>query len=201
MTGETTEVDLQPKILSDAAYCPFFSMRHWRRHMVWLITLPLLVIGLYWPSVNFEFVNWDDPWYVIHNPHLEGWSFTNLFRLWTNTIVRNYAPVTIFSYLIDKTLFGSWAGGYHAVNLFWHALNAVLVYALIYQLGRNRFAAFCTAALFAVHPIQVESVVWVSSRKGLLSASFMLAALICWLRPRRAVRHEMWGTLWLFIAF
>ncbi|MEX1098632.1 MAG: hypothetical protein WED34_21475, partial [Planctomycetales bacterium] len=162
--------------------------------------LAALVVLFYWPSVGFEFVNWDDPWYVVENPVVQSWRPAGLWSLATEVHVRNYAPLTLASHLVEHTLWGLWPGGYHLTNVVLHALNAVLVWALVRQVTGNRFVAWTTAALFAVHPVQVESVAWISSRKGLLSATFILACLIRQLRPERTPRDEGIGLLFLAAA-
>jgi hypothetical protein len=152
-----------------------------------------LVLFVFLPTVGYGFVNWDDPWYVLDNPLIKSWRPANLWEIATKPAVRNYAPLTMFGYLVQHSLWGNWAGGYHLVNVLLHAINAVLVFVLVRQLTASRFIAWTTAALFAVHPVQVETVAWISSFKGLLSSTFVLASLICWLRPRPAPRQEAWA--------
>ena len=90
--------------------------------------------------------------------------------------------------------------GYHATNVLIHLANGLLVAVLIRQLTGSGFIAWFTAALFLVHPIQIETVAWISSRKGLLSATFMLAALIVRLRPDVQPKHDGWFVVWLAAA-
>ncbi len=162
--------------------------------------LVALVLVLYAPTVGFDYVNWDDPWYVTDNPLITSWHPSNLLKIATEVVSRNYAPVTIFSYLVDHTLWGKWPGGFHLTNLILHAVNAVLAYLLIARLAGSRTVGWVCAALFAVHPVQLETVAWISSRKGLLSGAFILAALICWLRPERTGRQEAWGLGFFVLA-
>lgn len=171
-----------------------------RPHLWAAAGLVALVAVLYWPAIGFGFVNWDDPWYVVNNPLIRSWHPSNLYGIATQIVTRNYAPATIFSFLLDHTLWGLWPGGYHLSNIVLHSLNAILVYALMRQFTQSRFTAWATAALFAVHPVQIETVAWVSSRKGLLSGTFILASLICWLRPQRTAGDEAWGLLWFVLA-
>lgn len=168
----------------------------------WLAVATLLglVAAVYWPVAGFEFVQWDDPWYVLHNPLITSWHPTNLWRIATEMSVKNFAPLTIFSLLVDHTLFGFEAGGYHAVNVLLHAANTLLVCLLVGRLSGHRSVGLITAALFAVHPVQIETVAWVSSRKTLLCSVFMLASSLCWLRNHRTGRHEFWGTALLGLA-
>jgi len=151
----------------------------------WFIWSSLIFIGLlaFWPTVWFDFVNWDDPSYVWNNDLIKSWSPSTLYGVATETVTRNYAPLTIGTLLIDHTLWGMNPSGYHATNVLLHLVNGILVFLLTRQLTRNLFVSWLTAALFLVHPVQIETVVWVSSRKGLVSAMFMLAALIVRLKP------------------
>lgn len=168
------------------------------RHAV--IILGMLALALYWPTAHFDFVNWDDTWYVVKNPIVQSWQPESLWSLLTEVHVKNYAPLTLASHLIEHTLWGLSPGGYHLTNALLHALNAVLVWALVRQVTGSRFVTWTAAALFAVHPVQVESVAWISSRKGLLSAAFILACLIRQLRPERTARDEGIALAWLAAA-
>ena len=169
-------------------------------HLRAVLGLIGLTLAIYWPVWQFGFLNWDDPWYVVENSQIRSWDLANLFRIASEPSVKNYAPLTTLSFLIDYTLWGDFAGGYHATNLLLHAVNAVLVYALLWQLSGSRGVSLLTAALFAIHPVQLESVAWISSRKGLLSATFVLASLRFWFKPNRQPRDEGYGLLFLFLA-
>src|SRR5580700_2642715 len=161
--------------------------------IVGALSLVALVLFAFLPTVGYGFVNWDDPWYVLDNPLITSWGPANLWEIATKPAVRNYAPLTMFGYLIEHSLWGTWAGGYHLVNVLFHAVNALLVYVLLRQLTSSRFIAWTTGALFAVHPVQIETVAWISSFKGVLSGTFILASLICWLRPQASPRNESWA--------
>jgi len=173
------------------------SLRDYRTGILGLVGL---VIAVYWPVAGYDFVNWDDPWYVLNNPLIKSWHPANLWRIATEMSVKNYAPLTTLSLLVDHTLFGLNAGGYHIVNVVLHLLNAILVALLIGRLTGRPAIGIVTAALFAVHPVQIESVAWISSRKTLLCSLFMLASALCWLREERTTKQEFWGIAWLGLA-
>ena len=168
----------------------------------WWTYVSLVVVGLvaFWPSVSFDFVNWDDPAYVQHNDLIKSWSPSNLVGVATETVTRNYAPLTILSLLVDHTIWGMNPCGYHASNVLLHLINGILVLLLVRQLTGNNFVAWTTAALFLVHPVQIETVAWISSRKGLLSATFMLAALLARLKPEVEAKNDAWYAVWLAAA-
>ncbi len=175
--------------------------RESRTVTIWAISsLVAAVVLVYWPALGFDFVNWDDPWYVANNDLVKSWAPANLSRIASETVTRNYAPLTVFSLLVDHTLWGMQSTGYHLTNILLHVLNAVLVYFLLTRLTRNRYIAWTTALLFAVHPVQIETVAWISSRKGLLSATFMLASLMYWFRQDRSNKQEGIAILWLCAA-
>lgn len=192
-------------VLSDSAAAGNF--RHLRFHRDWLrdcgwpaAGLILAVWLLYAPSIGYQFLNWDDSWYILWNDLIKSWHPANLYQIMTEPVARNYAPATIGSFLVEHTLWQLWPGGYHVTNILLHAINAVLVLQLLRQLTKNDWWAWSVAALFAVHPLQVESVAWISSRKTLLSATFMLASFLCWLRTERSSRAEVWGCVWLLLG-
>ncbi|MCA9062292.1 MAG: hypothetical protein KDA96_04515 [Planctomycetaceae bacterium] len=172
-----------------------------RNPTFWLIT-SLIALGLvtFWPSLQFDYVNWDDPSYIWFNELITSWSFSHLYGIATETVTRNYAPLTILSYLIDHTFWGGNPGGYHFTNIVLHAINGALVFVLLRQLTGSRMIGWTTAALFLVHPVQLETVVWISSRKGLLSAAFMLAAMIVYTRPVAGKTDQGWYLGWLAAA-
>ena len=199
------------KLVSSRTVVPMDSPQliHSPRRHEWLAGVTLVVAGLlaFWPTVWFDFVNWDDPAYIWNNDLIRNWSPGTLYGITTETVNRNYAPFTIVSLLIDHTLWGMQPSGYHATNVLLHLLNGVLVYALTRRLSQNVFVSWFTAALFLVHPIQIETVAWISSRKGLLSATFILAALIVRLQPAGMARtantdagQDLWYLAWLAAA-
>lgn len=165
-----------------------------------VVSLLLVVCVLYAPTLKYEFLNLDDLAYVVDNDLIKSWHPLNLYRVATEPVARNFAPLTIVTFLVEHTVWGLQAGGYHATNYLLHAINSILVYTLIRQLTGSRSSGWVVAMLFAVHPIQVESVAWISSRKTLLSSTFMLACGLCYLRPNRTGRDEGWGLMWLILG-
>ncbi len=163
-------------------------------------SLFFLVIILYSQTAGYDFVNWDDPWYVVNNSLVKSWHPENLYKIGTEIVTRNYAPVTIFSYLVDHSVWGLWPGGYHLTNYLLHAVNAILIYLLLYRLTGSKFSSWAVAAIWAVHPVNLESVVWISARKGLLSGAFILAALNLWVIPKRTSKQEGWAILFFALA-
>lgn len=144
-----------------------------------LITILVLVSFL--PSLRNDFVNWDDNLYLAHNQAIRSISWGNLKNISTSFFLTHYQPATIFSYALEYHFFKLNPFPYHLTNLTLHLLNCLLVFWMVYLFAGNLPIAFLVALLFGVHPLQVESVAWVSQRKTLLYAFFYLSALVGYL--------------------
>lgn len=202
ISDQSTSTPLETSVPGESFWLTQFAKlwMYFRANQLAVISLLIIVGVLYAPTLRYEFLNWDDPWYIINNDLIKSWHPVNLYKVMTEPVARNFAPLTIGMFLVEHTLWGLNSGGYHATNVLLHALNTVLVFALIRQLTKNSGTAWLVAALFAVHPIQIESVAWVSSRKTLLSSTFMLLCGLCSLKPDRTSRDEMWSLLWLVLG-
>lgn len=141
---------------------------------------------IYIPALGNGFVNWDDPAYVYENLHIRS---LDVRWLLTGVVGSNYHPLTMLSHTIDYALFGLRPAGHHLTSIILHALNSALVFLLASKLiGGHKKAyvgALIAALLFALHPLHVESVAWVSERKDVLSAFFFLLALLTYLRDSK----------------
>ncbi len=140
--------------------------------------LGLAAIAIYWPVVGFDFTNYDDSEYFSENRHvLAGLNWESLKWALRTTDNASWYPVTWLSFLLDATLFGKGPRGPHLVNLLLHAANVALLFLLWRRLTGAKWKSALVAGLFALHPLQVEVVAWISERKGLLSAFFGLLSL------------------------
>lgn len=158
------------------------------RALVWFAGL-LLGFGtaaLYWPAIHFDFINYDDPLYVTENPHVQaGLSWGSVKWAFSSIVCSNWHPLTVLSHMADCQIFGLQPWEPHLLNVLFHSLNAVLVFVLFWQLTGAGWRSLLVAALFAAHPLQVESVAWIAERKNLLSGFFGLLSLICYLHYAR----------------
>jgi len=128
-----------------------------------------------------QFVNYDDPDYVTSNPRvLEGLTGDNLVWAFQTGHASNWHPLTWISHMLDVELFGLKPGAHHFSSLVFHALNSALVFLVLRRLTGSTWRSWFVAALFALHPLHVESVAWVSERKDVLSTFWLLLALRCW---------------------
>src|SRR5262249_16245786 len=137
-----------------------------------------LSMGLYAFALRNDFVNYDDPDYVTGNPSvLAGLSWRSAAWAFRTVHSANCHPLTWLPHRVDVQLFGPHAAGHHLSSALLHAANVLLLFLLLYR-GSGRLArAFAVAALFAVHPLNVQSVAWIAQRKTLLCASFVLLTL------------------------
>lgn len=159
--------------------------------------LALFVLVLYAPALSADFVDYDDPLYVTENSWVQqGFTVNSLARAWTERVAGNWHPVTMMSHLADVTLFGLHPRGHHATSLLLHIANVLLLFVLLRQLFGGLGRPALAAALFALHPFNVDSVVWIAERKNVLSTFFWFAATGCYVRyVRRASLSAMLGTI------
>jgi protein O-mannosyl-transferase len=140
--------------------------------------LALLVGAIYCRSIGFDFAGLDDARYVSHNqPVLDGLSLDGVRWAFTTLHGGMYLPLTWLSFMAETSLHGAWAGGYRLTNVLLHAANAFLVFRFFDVATKSRWRSLFVAAMFAAHPLHVESVVWITERKDVLSIFFGLAAL------------------------
>jgi len=136
-----------------------------------------------------EFVNFDDGDYVKGNPHVRaGLTLDGVAWAFTTFHSANWHPLTWLSHMLDAELFGLDAGAHHRTNAALHALNALLCFLALRALTRATWPGALAAALFALHPLRVQSVAWVSERKDLLAALFFFLGLLAYVRYARAPR-------------
>ena len=167
-------------------------LRHWRG----ILCLSLLVAISYSPTLDAEFI-WDDSIFV-DEPLIQQWS--GIWSIWLSPRdIRegHYWPVVYSSFWLEEKLWGFEPAGYHAVNVLLHLANCLLVWILMVRL--NVTGAWAVAAVFAVHPLHVDSVAWIIERKDLLSALFYFAAALAWIRYVDARRPSLYcGALVFF---
>lgn len=168
--------------------------------MVFLLVL--LILGTYWSVTTHDFVDYDDGDYVTANPHVQaGLSWEGVKWAFTTGHASNWHPLTWLSHQLDVSLFGLKAGGHHLMSLLIHCANAVLVFLVLRMLTGAYWPSLFVAALFALHPLRVESVAWVSERKDVLSAFFGLWVLICYARYVRAsMAQDSKSRMWYGLA-
>jgi tetratricopeptide (TPR) repeat protein len=141
--------------------------------------LLLLAVGLVFAqTVHFGFVNYDDDRTIYWNPHVaRGLSGPEVAWAFTHRHFGNWIPLTCLSHMLDSQLYGLNAGGHHLTNVLLHAATTVLLFLVLRQMTGQMWPSALAAALFALHPLRVESVAWVTERKDVLSGLFFVLAL------------------------
>ena len=151
-----------------------------QRTTVALIALSLFLgtLIVYYPALKNGFVNYDDPAYVTSNWNVQqGLTSHSVKWAFTSTTEANWHPLTWISHMLDVQLFGPHPAGHHAQSVLWHAVNVALLFLLLTRATGFVGRSAIVAALFAVHPLNVESVAWVAERKTVLCTFFLLLAL------------------------
>lgn len=164
------------------------------------ILLALVILAVYYQVVGFGFVSIDDPTYVTRNPNIRdglNWSSVK----WALTAARsaNWHPLTWMSHALDCTLFGLRPAGHHATNLLLHIANTILLFLLLSRMTGFVWRSAFVAAIFAVHPLHVESVTWIAERKDVLSTFLWIITM--WAYLQYIERPSWWRYLLVALAF
>jgi protein O-mannosyl-transferase len=165
----------------------------WPLLPVWLLAV-LLVLGtmaLYWPATRCDFINFDDDLYLTSNVQVQkGLTWEGLKWACLNPVCWNWHPLTVWSHMLVRQLFGSKPWGHHLTNVILHAVNTGLVFLLLRRVTGARWRSALVAALFGWHPLHVESVAWVAERKDVLSGLFGILALMAYARYAEGSREK-----------
>ncbi len=164
--------------------------------------LAVLTVATFAGVFRNGFVSFDDELYVLRNPHvLGGLSFSGIAWAWTASDAANWHPLTWLSHMTDVSLFGLSPAGHHATSLFIHVANVLLFFFLLRGATGKTGRSAAAAALFAIHPLRVESVAWIAERKDVLSLFFGLLAIAAYGRWTRRKDPKLYaGSLALFAA-
>jgi Flp pilus assembly protein TadD len=147
------------------------------------LALALVTTALYWPITHHNFVNFDDDDYITNNSHVQaGLTWAGVIWAFQSGAAANWHPLTWLSHMLDCQLYGLNPGGHHSTNLLFHVANTLLLFLLLRQLTGALWRSAFVAALFAWHPLHVESVAWAAERKDVLSAFFWMLALMAYTR-------------------
>ena len=162
------------------------SNRHWLAAgvCIFLVAITWIVFG---QTLWHEFINYDDPRYVYENTKItSGLSIDGVAWAFTHIHSENWHPLTTMSHMLDCQLYGLKAGGHHFTNVLLHTVAVLLLFAVLRDMTGAFWRSAFVAALFAIHPLHVESVAWVAERKDVLSAVFFMLTLGAYVRYARA---------------
>src|SRR5215831_16621564 len=165
----------------------YATMTFERPDLIILLGLAVVTVGIYAQVIGHHFITFDDIPYIEENPMVNrGVTLAGLAWAFTTFHAGNWHPLTWIAHMIDSQLFGMTAGGHLLVNALIHAANTLLVFWFLLRTTHARWSSALVAALFALHPLHVESVAWASERKDTLSTFFGLLSLIAYVRYAEA---------------
>jgi tetratricopeptide (TPR) repeat protein len=172
-----------------------------RVHWAICALLAVTVAAIYWQTLTFKFTNYDDQTYVTENTHVQAgltadgvkWAFTTLSG-------SNWHPLTWLSHMLDWQIYGNRPGLHHLTNGLIHLLNAILLFFILSRMTGSVWRSAFVAALFAVHPLHVESVAWVAERKDVLSALFWILTMGAYARYARSPSVKRYLPVLLLLA-
>jgi tetratricopeptide (TPR) repeat protein len=178
------------------------------------LLLALATFAVFSPALSNQFVNWDDDLMLVDNPNYRGLGWTQLRWMFSTFLAGHYQPLSWITLGLDYLLWGVDPFGYHLTNLILHVLNTLIFYFVCRQLFTKIFvasrelrwqldlSAAVATIFFALHPLRVESVVWATERRDVLSGGFFLAAIYCYLRAQKAATGtSISRNRWLALAF
>jgi len=173
-----------------------------------LISLFLIIITLatFWPVHTYEFLNFDDDRYIYENPHIkEGLTWEGIQWAFSADLVSDspnadfWIPITFLSHMLTIELYGMDASMHHLVNLLFHLLNTLLLFVVLHRMTGGMWQSAFVATLFAVHPLHVESVAWITERKDVLSTFFWF--LTMWAYLQYTIKPNLYRYLLVILAF
>jgi tetratricopeptide (TPR) repeat protein len=180
---------LKQKILQTApahdAAQPSFPIRSGNYWVVFGVCV--FLVGAIWvvfgQTLGHGFINYDDEEHVYGNPQvIQGLNLKGIEWAFTHSVASNWHPLTVMSHMLDCQIYGLHAGGHHLTNLLLHAATAILLFLVLREMTGKLWRSAFVAAVFAIHPLRVESVAWLSERKDVLSGLFFMLTLGAYVR-------------------
>ncbi len=165
---------------------------------IFLVVLTWAVFG---QTAHHQFINYDDPLYVLDNAHVRaGLTWPGIVWAFTHVHSQNWHPLTTISHMLDCQLFGLHPGAHHAVNVLWHSIVAVMLFVFLRRATGSLWRSAFVAAIFAVHPLRVESVAWIAERKDVLSGVFFVLTLVAYVAYTRKQTLGRYVTMSILFA-
>ena len=151
---------------------------HTRRELSICLFLIIVTLAVFWSVKDHDFINYDDDEYVIENIHVHsGLTMKSTVWAFTTFHASNWHPLTWISHMLDVQFYGLKPGGHHITNLVFHIINTLLLFLVLHRMTKALWQCAFVAAVFALHPLHVESVAWVAERKDVISAFFWMLTM------------------------
>ncbi|PJB29843.1 hypothetical protein CO110_03665 [Candidatus Desantisbacteria bacterium CG_4_9_14_3_um_filter_40_11] len=176
------------------------KMTRIKKYIISFLLLTSAIWLIYFQTLNFNLQSWDNEIYIWHNSFIKAFTWSNLQHIFTKFFVGNYAPVQMLSYMVDYAVWETNPLGFHLTNIVLHWMGSLLLYLLLWKLTQKWSVATIASLIFAVHPIQVETVAWLAQRKSLLAAVFFFLSfyVYCMSRDREGLFWTL-ASLGLFV--
>lgn len=175
------------------------KLLHTHRHILVGVLLAIITLAAFWRVLDCDFVDYDDNRYVILNSRIQtGFTWEAVKWAFTAGYEATWQPLIWLSYMLDHQLYGLKPYGYHLTNLLLHIANTLLLFLVLGRMTKSLWRSAFVAALFAIHPLHVESVAWVAERKDVLSGLFWMLAM--WAYVSYASRGGAWRYVLVMLA-
>jgi len=172
-----------------------------RNKLLVCVLLAVATLAVYWQVGSYEFVNYDDDYYISDNSHVQqGLTGDSIIWAFTATHIANWHPLTWLSHMLDCQLYGMNPTGHHLTNVFFHLVNTLLLFLVLKWMTGALWRSGFVAALFALHPLHVESVAWVAERKDVLSTLFWMLTMWAYLGYTKRPGVKRYLLILLFFA-
>ena len=168
-------------------------------NLIYIILLTSFTFLIYSSCLKNDFVNWDDDRNVYENPFVTKLTTKNIKAIFTTDVIGNYNPLPILSFAIENHFFGMDPKVMHFTNILLHLICTILVFFIFKRLKLSLNVAFIGALLFAIHPLKVESVAWITERKDVLFGCFFLGALLLYIKNLE--HYSKSRSVWIFVLF
>jgi tetratricopeptide (TPR) repeat protein len=173
---------------------PYQLKNLFKEHLVLFVAV-IITLAAYFKFLFFGHISWDDPEMVFKNEAIKSF---NIKMFFTNHYVGNYLPITMIAHALGWLFFGNSDSGHHFLNILFHLINGILVYNLGKRLFKNESVANIGAVIFLLHPLQIESVGWISELKNVLSTTFYLSALLSYISYNEQKKQKDYLLTFLF---
>jgi len=184
-SGGKKQRDKSAKATPDVRPCSCVLPGPWQLNTAIVFLCVLATAALYAGDLHLGFFRIDDPQYIIGNAWIQGVTWEHIRQILLSPYYLNYSPLHLFSYMLDHAIAGVNAYAFHLSSNLWAGIVAGFVYLVALALTQHRLAAIAAAVLFVVHPVHVEAVAWISSRKDLVAAAFVLPGFLAYLKYRQ----------------
>lgn len=172
-----------------------------RTELLIFLILIVSISAVYSQVMHYGFISFDDYQYICTNHHVQkGITLETILWAFTSSHASNWHPITWLSHMMDVSLFGMQAGMHHLINVIFHLLNSILLFLVFRKTTDKVWQSLAVAVLFALHPVHVESVAWVSERKDVLSTFFWMLTMLAYVRYVRSANVKRYLFVLLFFS-